>query len=70
MFLVTTADEKYWNKEDKIFFLGEWCKLFQNKEALSELNFETVAYHWSDKNKFQRLRIFGINLRKVSRQPF
>ena len=54
MFLVTTADEKYWNKEDKILFLGEWCKLFQNKEALFELNFETVAYHWSDKNKFQR----------------
>ena len=51
MFLVTTADERTWEKNGKILFLGEWCKLYSRKHVWSKLDYETLPYHWNDRKK-------------------
>jgi len=56
MFLVTTADERTWNKDKKIIFLGEWCKLYSRKHIWEKLDFETLPYHWDNRDKFFRDR--------------
>ena len=52
MFLVTTSDERTWKKNEKILFLGEWCKLYQRKREWENLDFDTVPYHWDDRIKY------------------
>lgn len=54
MFLVTTADERTWKKDEKILFLGEWCKLFARKEKWSKLDYEVLPYHWDDPEKLYK----------------
>jgi len=54
MFLVTTADERYWKSDEKILFLGEWCKLYGRKEVWSKLDHETLPYHWDDRQRLFR----------------
>ena len=34
MFLITTPIEESWRKEEKIIFLGEWCKLYNRKNGV------------------------------------
>lgn len=51
MFLVTTAEECTWKKDEKILFLGEWCKLYARKSIWSKNNYETLPYHWDDRKK-------------------
>lgn len=52
MFLVTTADQRTWKTDQKILFLGEWCKLYDQKEAWSKLDCEVLPYHWDDRKRF------------------
>ena len=54
MFLVTTALEKYWNKEEEILFLGEWCKLYSRRKEWRKLNYKVLSYHWDD-----RIRLYN-----------
>jgi putative transferase (TIGR04331 family) len=73
MFLVTTADERTWEKDDKILFLGEWCKLYSRKHIWSQLNYETLPYHWDDRNKFKKdsvylERVYEKYLREISQK--
>jgi putative transferase (TIGR04331 family) len=51
MFLVTTADQRYWNKDKKILFLGEWCKYYSERSAWPRLSHETLPYHWDNREK-------------------
>lgn len=53
-FLVTTADERTWPKDQPILFLGEWCKLYARRHVWSKMNAQVVPYHWDDRNKFFR----------------
>jgi putative transferase (TIGR04331 family) len=48
MFLITTADERSWEIQGKILFLGEWCKLFEKRAIWSKLDYEVLPYHWDD----------------------
>jgi len=41
-YLITTADEKTWKFDRPVIFLGEWCRLFDRKHVLKEMDF-TVA---------------------------
>ena len=41
MFLATTANQLYWKKDEKIMFLGEWCKVYDQKHIWSKLDHET-----------------------------
>ena len=49
MFLVTTADERTWKKDEKILFLGEWCRLYSRKKIWINLDAEILPYHWDDR---------------------
>ena len=51
MFLVTTANQKYWKTDEKILFLGEWCKIYSEKHIWSNLDHETLPSPW---DKYQR----------------
>lgn len=66
MILVTTAIEDTWGKDDKLLFLGEWCKLYERKMVWSNRLSETLPYHWDDRNKlrddFERLQTLNEDL--------
>jgi len=51
MFLITTALEKSWKSNEKILFLGEWCKIYSRKHVWSKFDFDILPYHWAVKNK-------------------
>jgi putative transferase (TIGR04331 family) len=46
VFLVTTANQKYWKTDEKILFLGEWCKIYSEKHIWSNLDHETLPWCW------------------------
>ena len=52
-FLVTTAIQKTWPKDpaSRVLFLGEWCRLYSQKEQWSKMNAEVLPYHWDDRKK-------------------
>jgi len=54
MFLVTTADERYWKTDASILFLGEWCKRYDRRHVWSKLDSETLPYHWDDRQRLFR----------------
>lgn len=51
MFLITTADQRYWKTDEKILFLGEWCKIYEQKHVWSKLDYEVLPYHWDDRSR-------------------
>ena len=54
MFLALTADHRFWKKDEKILFLGEWCRLYRNREIWTKLDSEVFPYHWDDREKLYR----------------
>ena len=54
MFLITTADQRFWKTDDPILFLGEWCKLFSQRYVWEKLPYEVLPYHWDDRKKLYR----------------
>jgi putative transferase (TIGR04331 family) len=48
VFLVTTSNQDYWNKDERILFLGEWCKLYSQKHVWQNLQYETLPYLWDE----------------------
>ncbi len=51
MFLVTTADQRFWKKDENILFLGEWCKIYNQRHVWSNLYHEVLPYHWDDRER-------------------
>ena len=51
MFLITTANQRFWKKDEKILFLGDWCKTYKLKEVWSKLDYEVVSYHWDNRRQ-------------------
>lgn len=51
MFLITTADQRFWKTDEPILFLGEWCQLFSQKSVWEKLSYEVLPYHWDDRKK-------------------
>lgn len=51
--LVTTALEETFpkDKNEKILFLGEWCKLYSDKDIYEQYEYEVLPYHWDDREK-------------------
>jgi putative transferase (TIGR04331 family) len=58
LFLATTADQRFWEKNDKILFLGEWCKLFNQKHIWSKLNYQVLPYHWQSREEASQAYIY------------
>jgi putative transferase (TIGR04331 family) len=51
MFLIKTSDQHFWKTDDKIIFLGGWCKTYANRSAWENLDYEVVPYHWDDRKQ-------------------
>ena len=51
MFLITTADQRFWKTDEPVLFLGEWCKLFSERSIWKKLSYEVLPYHWDDRKK-------------------
>lgn len=51
MFLATTALSDFWDKRQKILFLGKWCLRYDKKEEWESLNYEVLPYPWDDRKK-------------------
>ena len=51
MLLATTADQRFWETDKRILFLGEWCRLYSQKHIWSQLDHEVLPYHWDDREK-------------------
>ncbi len=54
MFLITTADQRFWKTNEPVLFLGEWCKLFSQRAVWEKLDCEVLPYHWDDRKKLHR----------------
>lgn len=51
MFLITTADQRFWKTDEPVLFLGQWCKLFSQRAVWEKLHHEVLPYHWDDRKK-------------------
>lgn len=54
MFLVTTADQRFWKTDEKVLFLGGWCKIYNQRHIWSNLDHEVLPYHWDDRERLYR----------------
>lgn len=54
MFLVNTAEQRFWKFDQPILFLGEWCKLYGQRRVWEGLKHETLPYHWDDRKRLYR----------------
>jgi len=52
MYLATTADQRFWKKDEEILFLGEWCRVFDQRSTWSNLNHEILPYHWKSVERY------------------
>lgn len=54
MFLALTADQTFWKTDGKVLFLGEWCRIYDQREVWSHLDHEVLPYHWDDRERLCR----------------
>jgi putative transferase (TIGR04331 family) len=54
LFLATTAREDFWDKERKILFLGEWCRLYDRREEINGLVHEDMPFYWENNDEILR----------------
>jgi len=61
-FLITTAIKETWpHKNEKIIFLGEWCKLYSEKNYWEGFDSKVLNYHWNNRDKYERDYYYLIN---------
>lgn len=61
-FLVTTADERSWRKDNPVLCLGAWCRTYKRVNNWNELNADVAPYHWDDRKKLYRDYLYLRNL--------
>ena len=55
LFLVTTSLEDTWpDHNQKILFLGEWCRLHSRKHFWVNKESQVVPYHWNNRSKLYK----------------
>ena len=55
LFLVTTGLEDTWPENDeKVIFLGDWCRLYSLKHRWLNIDYEVVPYHWDNRIKLYK----------------
>lgn len=58
MFLVTTADQQFWKTDERLLFLGEWCKLYEARKLWRNLDHEVLPYQWDDRNALYKAYLY------------
>jgi putative transferase (TIGR04331 family) len=56
--LVTTALDSTWGSHQNIVFLGEWCKKYSMKDSWESRQYQTLDYHWKDREKLSKDYIY------------
>jgi putative transferase (TIGR04331 family) len=51
-FLITTALKENWVDDQKVLFLGDWCKIYSQKASWENLDSCIVPYVWDDRMKY------------------
>ncbi len=49
--LVTTSEQRSWRADEPLLFLGNWCRLPDERSAWETLDAEVMPYHWDDREK-------------------
>jgi putative transferase (TIGR04331 family) len=77
LFLATTANHHYWDKNQKVLFLGEWCRVYNQKSIWSKVNHDVLPSPWNDTEQFDKhysylqtvqekyLEFLALNLNKI-----
>ena len=52
MFLATTALSEFWEKDQEILFLGNWCRRGSRREEWERLKFHVLPCPWDDRRLF------------------
>jgi putative transferase (TIGR04331 family) len=58
VFLITTADQRFWKIDEPVLFLGEWCKLYSQRNIWGKLNYDVLPYHWDNRDKLYKDYLF------------
>ena len=48
-FLAKTADQRFWQIDKPVFFLGEWCRLHSKRQDWEKISSEVMSYPWDDR---------------------
>lgn len=51
MYLITTALKETFQPRNNTLFLGEWCIPYTDRKVFDSYTFETLEYHWDNRNK-------------------
>lgn len=54
VFLICTADERFWRFDGSVLLLGEWCRTYGNRATWARTPHEVLPYHWDDRAKLAR----------------
>ena len=55
IFIALTSREDFWDiKSEKICFLGEWCKIYSRKDFWEKLNYCDFEYLWNSVDKKEK----------------
>lgn len=49
IFLITTADQRFWEIDNPVLFLGEWCKLYSKKPDWEKISHKVMPYPWDNR---------------------
>ena len=58
MFVATTGDRSGWPEDGPLLLMGEWCRTWENRDALAGRDVEVLPYHWGRSEKFNRDAVF------------
>jgi putative transferase (TIGR04331 family) len=50
-FLITTAKYAAWRYNEPVVFLGEWCKIYSQKQKWESLDSKVASYRWDDRKQ-------------------
>jgi putative transferase (TIGR04331 family) len=52
VFLATTALSEFWNKNEEILFLGNWCRRGSRRAEWEGLEYKVLPSPWDDRDRF------------------
>lgn len=58
MYLATTALSEFWDKKQKILFLGPWCLVYNKQEKWKNLDYIILENPWNNREQFYEAGIY------------
>lgn len=54
VFLALTAEEEFWDTDNRVVFLGEWCRRYSRRSSWEQLDGKTLPHPWSERSQFRK----------------